>query len=270
MDCSAESRRRAWERLTGPWMTGVALLFLVAFAWPILDPGISRQWHEISAVVMDVTWGLFALDYGVRLCLSRQRYRFLLHSPIELLVVLLPMLRPLRLLRLLTVLVVVHRTSAAMLRGRVVVYIVGGALFLAFVGALAMLDAERGAPGAHIDTYGDAVWWALATMTTVGYGDAYPVTMHGRLIAAGMMIGGIALLGSVTASLASWLTDRLAVPDEGAVSAESVAVAELTARVTELTAQLERLTEMIEQQKDAGPAAGEVCSSVLSQSRTDA
>ncbi|SNV23219.1 Voltage-gated potassium channel [Dermatophilus congolensis] len=192
-------------------MTGVALLFLVAFAWPILDPGISRRWHEVSAVVMDVTWGLFALDYGVRLCLSRQRCRFLLHSPIELLVVLLPMLRP---LRLLTVLVVVHRTSAAMLRGRVVVYIVGGALFLAFVGALAMLDAERGAPGAHIDTYGDAVWWALATMTTVGYGDAYPVTMHGRLIAAGMMIGGIALLGSVTASLASWLTDRLAVPDE--------------------------------------------------------
>ena len=72
-----------------------------------------------------------------------------------------------------------------------------------------MLDNERGKPGANIETFGDAVWWAMTTVTTVGYGDRYPVTGMGRVIAGAVMVAGIALLGTVTATLASWLIDQV-------------------------------------------------------------
>ncbi len=76
--------------------------------------------------------------------------------------------------------------------------------------ALAVLDAEQNAPGSNITNIGDALWWAFATITTVGYGDFYPVTVLGRLIAAGLMIAGITMLGTVTAALASWFVEALA------------------------------------------------------------
>ena len=72
-----------------------------------------------------------------------------------------------------------------------------------------MLDAERAAPGANINTIGDALWWSVTTITTVGYGDRYPTTATGRLIAVGLMLAGIALFGVVTATLASWLIERV-------------------------------------------------------------
>ena len=80
---------------------------------------------------------------------------------------------------------------------------------MAFVGALAVVDAERGTDGANITTMGDAFWWAATTMTTVGYGDRYPVTSLGRGVAVGLMVCGIAILGTVTATLASWLVERV-------------------------------------------------------------
>ena len=55
------------------------------------------------------------------------------------------------------------------------------------VGSLAILDAERGRKGANIDSFGDAAWWALTTVTTIGFGDRFPVTVTGRAVAAGLM-----------------------------------------------------------------------------------
>jgi voltage-gated potassium channel Kch len=56
------------------------------------------------------------------------------------------------------------------------------------------LDAERADARANIRSFDDALWWSATTITTVGYGDHYPVTAQGRLVAAGLMLGGIALL----------------------------------------------------------------------------
>ena len=72
-----------------------------------------------------------------------------------------------------------------------------------------MLDAERGAPDANIAGFDDALWWGVTTITTVGYGDQFPVTDQGRLIAVALMLTGIALLGIVTATIASWFIERL-------------------------------------------------------------
>ncbi len=145
---------------------------------------------------------------------------FLRTNVLDLLVIALPLLRPLRLLRLVTLLRVVNRTATHQLRGRVVSYVVGGSILLALIGALAILDAERGVPGSTIQTIGDAAWWAVTTMSSVGYGDMYPVTALGRWIAVGLMVSGIGILGTVTATLASWLTDRLR--EETAAAEQSV------------------------------------------------
>lgn len=96
-----------------------------------------------------------------------------------------------------------------------------------FLGALAVLDAERAVDDANIKSLGDAVWWAYPTVTTVGYGDHYPVTTSGRVVAVALMVVGIALVGSVTAAVAAWFihhaqaeeadgaADDLRAPDEG-------------------------------------------------------
>ena len=80
-------------------------------------------------------------------------------------------------------------------RGRSIVY----------AASLAILDVERDHPESEIKTFGDALWWASTTVTTVGYGDLHPVTGMGRLVAVALMIGGITLLGIMTATMASWI-----------------------------------------------------------------
>ena len=71
------------------------------------------------------------------------------------------------------------------------IYVTGGALLLAFCAALAALDAERSSADANITHFGDAIWWAVTTMITVGYGDQYPVTAVRRLVAFGLMMAGL-------------------------------------------------------------------------------
>ena len=57
------------------------------------------------------------------------------------------------------------------------------------------------------------VWWSITTVTTVGYGDLSPVTAMGRVVAVALMLGGITLVGTVTATLASWIVQRVAEED---------------------------------------------------------
>ena len=145
----------------------------------------------------------------MRVALAPRRGRYVLKHWLDVLIIALPLLRPLRLLRLVTLLKVLNRRATSGLRGRVAVYVAGGSALLAFCGALAVLSVERGR-GGNIASFGDALWWAATTMTTVGYGDRYPVTGQGRMVAVALMLSGIALLGVVTATLASWLVEHVA------------------------------------------------------------
>uniref|UniRef100_UPI0013DEA46B potassium channel family protein n=3 Tax=Bacteria TaxID=2 RepID=UPI0013DEA46B len=103
-----------------------------------------------------------------------------------------------------------------------------------------ILDVERHADGATIVSFGDALWWALVTITTVGYGDLTPVTETGRLIAAGVMISGIALLGVVTATIASWIIDQVGRRDDEAQIATRRELRELSAEIRSLPEELQQ------------------------------
>ncbi|MBQ1159230.1 potassium channel family protein [Streptomyces sp. A73] len=190
-------------------LMGVVLVFLAAYAWPILQPDLSTGWRTACAWAGWITWGIFALDYVVRLVRATDRWTHFKRNLFPLATVVLPFFRPLRMLRLLTVMSVLNRRATASLRGQVTTYAAGATGLLMFCGALAVLDAERGAEGATIESFPDAVWWTFATVTTVGYGDYYPVTSTGRLVAVLLMIAGIAVLGVVSASLASWFIERV-------------------------------------------------------------
>ena len=111
-----------------------------------------------------------------------------------------------------------------------VVYAVGASVLLVYVAALAMLDAERGHPGS-IQTFGEGLWWAFVSITTVGYGDYFPVTPTGRVVAVGIMIGGIALIGVVTATLASWIVEKVSEANEAEQVATKAHIDELLAEV---------------------------------------
>lgn len=87
-------------------------------------------------------------------------------------------------------------------------------MFVILLAALAVLDAERGQPGASITSPGEAFWWSVVTATTVGYGDFYPVTATGRAVAVLLMATGIALIGVITANVAAWFVERFKEADE--------------------------------------------------------
>ena len=207
---------RRWERLTEWPLMAAAVAFLAAYAVPIIRPDLPSGARTTCSWITWITWAMFAVDYLIRVVLAEHRGRYVVHHLLDLAVIALPLLRPLRLLRLATLLSVLNRHATTNLRGRVAIYVAGGSALLAFCGSLAVLDAERANPEANITSFGDAIWWAVTTMTTVGYGDRYPTTGTGRLAAAGLMLGGIAILGTVTATLASWLVQHVAAEESEA------------------------------------------------------
>jgi voltage-gated potassium channel len=208
-DLVVEPRIAAWDRRVDWWLTGLAGLFLAAYAWQVLDTSMTPAGRDALEVVLTGTWVVFVLDYLVRIALARHRWRFVRTHLLDLVVLALPMFRQLRALRLLTVVSVLNRQLRDDARGRVVFYVVGTVALIGFVASLAVLDAERNAPDSSITTFGDALWWTMTTISTVGYGDRYPVTVEGRLVAVSLMVAGIALLGVVTASIASWFVENL-------------------------------------------------------------
>lgn len=230
-----------WQR-TAEWpLILAAVVFLGAYTWEVVGhlQGTERR---LAEAIIWATWGVFLVDYLANLLLAPQRWQWFRSHLLDFLIVLLPMLRPLRLLRLLTLLNVLQRTAGAAFRGSVVVYVAGASVLLVFVAALAVLDVERSAPDANLTGFGDALWWAFVTMTTVGYGDYAPVTGTGRLIAAVLMLSGIALLGVVTATLASWIVERISAQEQGSQAATQAEITALSVQLDQLQETLDRRT----------------------------
>ena len=239
---SPGTRLRAWERATEWPLTGAAVVFLGAYAWEVLTNAQGGA-KNAAELVIDAVWALFGVDYLVRLALAPSRGRWFLHHLPDLAVIALPILRPLRLLRLVTLVGIMQRSAGTALRGRITLYTAGSAALLIFTSALATLDAERDEPGSSIRTFGQALWWALTTFTTVGYGDSVPVSTQGRFIAVLLMIGGVALAGVVTATLASWIVSLVEEENAEQEAATRAQVAALQQQVSELSERIDRLLE---------------------------
>jgi voltage-gated potassium channel len=204
-----EPRIAAWNAKVDWPLTGLAVAFLGLYAWQVLDTGLGPEAREAVDLALTGIWVLFGVDYLVRITLARNRRRFVGSHLLDLAFLLLPMIRPLRALRVITVISVLNRQLRDDARGRIAIYVGATVALVAFVAALAVLEAERNAPDATITTFGEALWWTITTLSTVGYGDRYPVTVEGRLVAATLMVAGIALLGVVTASIAAWFVENL-------------------------------------------------------------
>jgi voltage-gated potassium channel len=107
------------------------------------------------------------------------------------------LLRGLRAARVLSTAILSRRKQSTLLAATLL------AIVLVFASATAILHFEDPDTG-NITTAEDAIWWAITTITTVGYGDKYPITMGGRIIAALLMTAGVGLFGVVSAGLAAW------------------------------------------------------------------
>lgn len=236
----------AWDRRLDWWLTGLAVLFLVLYVWSVLDRSLAPVTESVIEAVLTATWALFGVDYLVRLALARRKWRFIGTHLLDLVLLLLPMFRPLRALRLITVLGVLNRQLRDDVRGRVVLYVAGTVTLVAFVAAVAVLDAERDDPEASITSFGEALWWTITTISTVGYGDRYPVTFEGRLIAASLMVAGIALLGVVTASIAAWFVESLRASRAAAVEQVEGDIDRAQASLDEVLAEVRAISSRLD------------------------
>lgn len=251
-----------WVELTTRPLDILAVVFLVDFAAGRLMPDGPPWWQPTLSAVSFLIWAAFAADYLVRLTLSTDRWTFVRRHKLDLLMVALPMLRILRvvlLLRKAFVSISTERIASSL------IFIVAAVMV---VGAFLEWQVERHAPGANITTMGTALWWAVVTTTTVGYGDTYPVTTVGRLIGSVIMMVGIGLIGTVSATVAAWFVNHKRNRDEaaratshtdhpepasgqtsdGAIDPGAIAstLAALTAQIEELTRQQRELRNTIE------------------------
>ncbi len=176
---------------------------------------------ETTFVTIDwIIWGIFGAEYLIRLILAPSKRTFVRSNKFDLLVIALPFLRPLRVMRSVRMLRVLRAARIMTFLGRTLdagrdimtrhklnyVLLITGIVVIA--GAAAVDAAERAVAGSNINSFGDALWWAMTTVTTVGYGDRFPTTPLGRGIGVVLMVLGINVFGLLAGSLASYFVEQ--------------------------------------------------------------
>lgn len=209
------TRVERWEHRAEVPLILLAFAFLGAYAWPVLDPRLDPDLRTLLVAVSWTVWLAFAVDFTIRIALAENRRHYAAQHWYDVALIALPMLRPLRALRVLAFARILNRSITRSLVGRIMTYVAGVSIMTVGLGAIAVLDAEQGADGANITTFGDALWWAATTVTTVGYGDRFPVTAEGRLVAVALMVVGIAVVGAITGSVAAWIVERVRAGEAG-------------------------------------------------------
>jgi len=219
-----------WRRWTTAPFSVASLIYLVAYSWLVIAD-LQGEWRAVALVLIGVTWLAFIVDYIIRLWLADDRGRWFRTHLGALACALVPVLRLVLLLDRLTKLPGPYRSRGTTLRTGIAVYGGGAVVILVYLASLAVLEAERHAPDADIRDFGVALWWSCVTITTTGYGDYAPVTMQGRAVAVGLMFGGIILSGVITATLASWILERVSRGHDEDQPATRGQVRELMARI---------------------------------------
>lgn len=231
------SHLRAWE------------LTFAALAIASVVIGLTAgEGSEVESWV-GIEWGLtavFVVEYVFRVWAAPARWQYIKSNPLDL-VSIIPPIRGARLLRLVRLLRVASDLGSVLETSRwgKRTIIIGkiGLVWVAvlIISALGLFWAEQGLND-NILNLGDAIWWAIVTMTTVGYGDVYPVTGEGRIAAGILMILGIAFFSFLTATLtASIASDEAPATTEAlAVRLENIAALERCGSITAGEASIQR------------------------------
>ena len=192
--------RKVWNE----FLTVLALTFLFAFSYPAFTDSISDSTNQILGIIQWVCWVAFAIDLLFGLVTSENKVLYLKRHPLEIASVLLPFLRPLRLMRVISFGGLALQKIAVGRQFAITVKVAITTVFVAYIAAVQITITERAVEGSNIKNFADGFWWAITTVTTVGYGDRYPTTTEGRLLAVMLMFMGISLVGVITASVAAW------------------------------------------------------------------
>ena len=187
-------------------VTEIPMLLLAAAMIPVvLMPLVMSLSATLDIALFALNWFIwaaFAIELVVKTYLAPNRREYLVKHWYDVLIVVVPFLRPLRILALAMRL----GSSWGRVFGRTgVVYalVITIVAILAIAGAVTLLEHDGGHSDTKIDGFATALWWAIVTVTTVGYGDITPVTLGGRALGVVLMIGGIGMFGIFTASVAA-------------------------------------------------------------------
>jgi voltage-gated potassium channel len=239
---TGEKMKRAinwWTKLSPTFLQVLGVIFLAGYAWPIINPNLSPALHSLCNWTLFVIWVFFAFDYFARLSVADEKRLFVRKNLLDLAAVALPFLPLLRAIRALAAVTVLSRRNRGSRSQQVTTSVVTLAFATWFVAGLAVTEAERQIDGSNIQGVGDGWWWAITTMATVGYGDTYPISTQGRIVGTALMIMGVALLGTITASIASNFnaTDS---KDSLAGTSSASELDDLKKRIAELEGKLEK------------------------------
>jgi voltage-gated potassium channel len=221
------------QELVEPAMVGLGLAFLVLLAVDFAgaaETPAQRLWLDRALTAI---WVAFVLDFAVRLVVAPAKGAFLRANWLAAASLALPFLRPLRVLRALRAarsLSLVRLLGGAnrgmrvlqrVARGRQLAYVAGLTVMAALLGAVGVLYFDRDADGAPIRTFGDALWWSSALVTTIN-NEAYAVSPEARFIALLLRIFAVSVFGLITAAIASYFVGRQAEERAGAGTGDTV------------------------------------------------
>lgn len=228
-----------WESNADYVLIPLALVFLAVLLVPLAVHLTPRE--QVALVCANVLiWVAFAVDYFARLYLAPARGRFVKTHVLDFIVVCVPFLRPLRLLRVIGIAGEYVVRSRRHLARRAMAFVAVVAAVAVFAGAAVIFNAERSHAHANIRSFPDALWWSVGAITTVGTNGG-PTTTTGRVVAAVMLITGVALAGIFTAAVATYF---IANNDERQTTSESEAP-EIARELATIRAELSHLRGMV-------------------------
>ena len=231
-----EKNLAAWEERSSTPMFVASVLYLLAFAAPIMSTRIQEPYDAYLNIIQMILWGLFAADYCIRLYLAPRRLYFITHNLMNLAIVLLPAWR------IVSFLSMIYMTANRQYKrlSELAVKLFGYTAIFIIMFALAIYSVESSEPGAMIRDLPTAYWWTFTTLATVGYGDVYPITGIGRVIAVVVMLYGVGMVAVATGALASWIIEKIGGREEQEYPATKADVDDLRQEISELRALLAR------------------------------
>lgn len=217
------TRRAEWLARLERWTEWPLTILALALIPGLLAPVLFDLGSDTEAVLnaLDyLIWGAFAADLLAKVAIAPDRLRYLRRHWIDVALVALPMLRPLRLVRSARAIQLLRLGRVVVALGRFTVgsrrilsrhglhYALAVALLVVALGGSLAAAVERDHPDPTIQDLPDGLWWAVTTVTTVGYGDTYPKTAAGRGIGVALMLLGISLFSVITANVAAFFVEE--------------------------------------------------------------